>query len=161
MRMGQNAFDTAAPRLSKGIEKQLTSFVSANLQDTLRESRQYLSSVIDEEQLSRVSDDIWERNADTAVADLAELVPEETLVELSAIAQDAAAHLMGTDSFRDAAHAVLEANAARSVGELLAQAGIDAATIVAYLRPWILRAADDVLLEELVRLRLTAFYETL
>jgi hypothetical protein len=87
-------------------------------------------------------------------------MPEETLAELGAVAQDAVAHLLGTESFRSAAHAVLDANAARSVGDLLAEAGVTTETLVAQLRPWILRAADDGLLEDLVRQRLTAFYET-
>lgn len=159
MRMGQNAFDTAAPRLSKGIERQLTSFVSANLQETLRDSRQFLVSQIDSETLGKVAEDVWESNADTPLSDVAALMPEDTLAELTAIAQDAAAHLMGTDTFRQAVHTVLDAHAAQPVGELLAEAGVTVDTIVAQLRPWVLRAADDGLLEDLVRQRLTAFYE--
>lgn len=160
MKMGQNAFDTAAPRLSKGIEKQLTSFVSANLQDTLRESRTYLTKVVDETALQDVAADMWERNAETPVADLAALIPQDTLAELTEIVRDVAGHVLQTPSFRDAARSVLQANAARPVGEVLAEAGITADTVVAQARPWILRAADDGVLEELVRQRLTAFYET-
>jgi hypothetical protein len=158
MRMGQNAFDAAAPRLSKGIENQLTSFVSSNLQDSLRESRQYLTSVVDEQALGTVADDVWERNAATTVSEVADLVPEEALVELVAAGRDAWAHLVTTPTFRDLVQAVLEANSARSVGDLLAQAGITVETVVAQARPWILRAADDGLLEDLIRRRLTAFY---
>ncbi len=160
MRMGQNAFDTAAPRLSKGIEKQLTSFVSANLQDTLRESRTYLTQVVDEAALQEVAAEMWDRNADTPVADLAALLPQDTAVELTAVAQEVVSTLLTTPSFRDAAHAILEANAARPVGEVLAEAGITAESIVAHARPWILRAADDGVLEDLLRQRLAAFYET-
>lgn len=159
MKIGQTAFDNAAPRLSKGIEKQLTSFVSANLQDTLRESRTYLTKVVDEAALQEVAADVWERNADTPLADIAALLPQDTAVELAAVAQEALATLLTTPSFRDAAHRVLQANAARPVGEVLAEAGITADTIVAQARPWILRAADDGILEEIVRQRLTSFYE--
>ncbi len=158
MRMGQNAFDTAAPKLSKGIEKQLTSFVSANLQETLRESRQYLGSVAENVDVDQIADDIYSRNADTALNEVAELIPQETLAEIVAIGQDAVAHLLDTPTFRVAAQYVLDANAARPVGEILAEAGITVELVVAYVRPWVLRAADDGLLEELVRERLTAFY---
>ena len=158
MRMGQNAFDTAAPKLSKGIEKQLTSFVSANLQETLRESRQYLGSVAENVDLDELAEDIYARNAETALNEIAELFPQETLGEIVAIGQDVFAHLMVTPTFRAAAQYVLDANAARPVGEVLAEAGITVDLVVAYLRPWVLRAADDGLLEELVRERLTAFY---
>lgn len=158
MRMGQNAFDTAAPKLSKGIEKQLTSFVSANLQETLRESRQYLESVAEDVDVDAIADDLYTRNADTALNEIAELVPQETLAEIVAIGQDAFAHLLDTPTFRAAAQYVLDANAARPVGEILAEAGVTVELLVAYLRPWVLRAADDGLMEELIRERLTAFY---
>ena len=158
MRMGQNAFDSAAPRLSKGIEKQLTSFVSANLQETLRESRAYLTSVIDDEALGEVADDLYARNADATVADLAALFPAETLVELLGVAQDLWDQILTTPTFRDLLQAVLDANAARPVGDLLAEAGVTADWVVTLARPWILRAADDGALEEWIRERLAAFY---
>jgi hypothetical protein len=160
MRMGQNAFDTAAPRLSKGIEKQLTAFVSANLQETLRESQQFLTSVVDEQTMDEVSDDVFTRNEDSTVADVAALVPEETIAELLAVAQQMWAHLISTPTFRDLLQAALDANAARPVGELLAEAGVTPQTVTSMARPWILRAADDGMLEELIRERLTAFYAT-
>jgi hypothetical protein len=160
MRMGQNAFDTAAPRLSKGIEKQLTAFVSANLQETLRESQQFLTSVVDEETMDEVSEDVFIRNENSTVADLAALVPEETIAELLAVAQEMWAHLISTPTFRELLQAALDANAARPVGELLAEAGVTAETVTSMARPWILRAADDGMLEELIRERLTAFYAT-
>jgi hypothetical protein len=160
MRIGQNAFDTAAPRLSKGIEKQLTAFVSANLQETLRESKQFLTSVVDEQTMDEVSEDVFTRNENSTVADLAALVPEETIAELLAVAQEMWAHLITTPTFRELLQAALDANAARPVGELLAEAGVTAETVTSMARPWILRAADDGMLEELIRERLTAFYAT-
>ena len=160
MRMGQSAFDTAAPRLSKGIEKQLTAFVSANLQESLRESRQYLTNVIDEEAMGEVAEDVYNRNAGSTVSDVAALVAEDTLVELLAVAQDAWAHLLTTTTFRDLVQAVLDANASRPVGDLLAEADVTPESVVAFARPWLLRAADDGVLEELIRERLAAFYAT-
>lgn len=158
MRMGQTAFDTAAPRLSKGIEKQLTAFVSANLQDTLRESRQFLTTVVDEQAVTDVAEEFWDSNATKTVADAADLIPTESLVEFSEVARDALEHLVGTETFHSAVRAVLDANAARTVGELLAEADITSSTVVAHCRTWVLRAADDGLLEALIRQRLTAFY---
>ncbi len=160
MRMGQNAFDSAVPRLSKGIEKQLTAFVSANLQETLRESRQYLTSVVDEEALGEVADDVYDRNAASTVSELADLIPEETLAELLVVAQDAWAHLVTTPTFRHLLQAALDANAARPVGEMLAEAGFTPESVVSFARPWILRAADDGVLEELIRERLATFYSS-
>jgi hypothetical protein len=158
MRMGQNAFDTAAPKLSKGIEKQLTSFVSANLQETLRESRLYLESVTENVDIDEIADDIYTRNADTALNEIAELVPQEALAEMVSVGQDALAHLLDTPTLRAAAQYVLDANAARPVGEILSEVGVTVESVVAFVRPWVLRAADDGLAEELIRERLTAFY---
>ena len=158
MRMGQNAFDTAAPRLSKGIEKQLTAFVSANLQETLRESREFLTSVINEQTITEVADDTYTRNADSTVSELAGLIPEDTLAELLAVAQEAWEYVVSTPTFRESLQSVLEMDASQSVGGLLAEAGVTEPFVVSLARPWILRAADDGVLEELIRDRLTAFY---
>ncbi len=160
MRMGQSAFDTAAPRLSKGIEKQLTAFVSANLQDTLRESRAFLTTVVDEEAVAEVAEEFWSSNATKTVADAAELIPQESLIEFAEVARDALGHVLGTASFYNAVSAVLDANAARTVADLLAEADITPATVVTHSRTWVLRAADDGLLEDLIRQRLTPFYES-
>ena len=56
--------------------------------------------------------------------------------------------------------AVLDANASRPVGDLLAEADVTPESVVAFARPWLLRAADDGVLEELIRERLAAFYAT-
>jgi hypothetical protein len=160
MRMGQNAFDTAAPRLSKGIERQLTAFVAANLQDSLRDSRTYLTTVVDEQAMTDIADEAWERNAGSTLAEIAALVGEDALTELLAIGQDVIAYLVATPTFRGALQTVLDESSGRTVGELLAEAGITADMVIALVRPWILRAADDGLLEQFVRERLTAFYST-
>ncbi len=160
MRMGQNAFDTAAPRLSKGIERQLTAFVAANLQDSLRDSRTYLTTVVDEQAMTDIADEAWERNAGSTLAEIAGLIGEDALTELLAIGQDVIAYLVATPTFRGALQTVLDESSGRTVGELLAEAGITADMIIAMVRPWILRAADDGLLEQFVRERLTAFYST-
>lgn len=160
MRMGQNAFDTAAPRLSKGIERQLTAFVAANLQDSLRDSRTYLTTVVDEQAMTDIADEAWERNAGSTLAEIAGLIGEDALTELLAIGQDVIAYLVATPTFRGALQTVLDESSGRTVGELLAEAGITADMVIALVRPWILRAADDGLVEQFVRERLTAFYST-
>lgn len=158
MRIGQSAFDAAAPRLSKGIERQLTAFVSSNLQDSLRDSREFLTSVIDEETIGAVAEEAWERNAGTTVAELVELLPRDAMVDLFDTGRAAWTHLVRTDTFRELLRSALQANAARSVSDLLMESGVTPEAVCAAARPWILRAADDGLLEELVRRRLTAFY---
>ncbi|MGB3015985.1 MAG: hypothetical protein WBB41_15275 [Candidatus Nanopelagicales bacterium] len=160
MRMGQNAFDTAAPRLSKGIERQLTAFVAANLQDSLRDSRTYLTTVVDEQAMTDIADEAWERNAGSTLAEIAGLVGEDALAEMLSVGQEVIAYLVATPTFRGALQTVLDESSGRTVGELLAEAGITADLVIALVRPWILRAADDGLLEQFIRERLTAFYSS-
>ena len=103
---------------------------------------------------------VYNRTAGSTGSDVAALIAEGTLVELLAVAQDAWAHLLTTTTFRDLVQAVLDANASRPVGDLLAEADVTPESVVAFARPWLLRAADDGVLEELIRERLAAFYAT-
>ncbi len=70
MRIGQNAINTAAPKLEKTIDRQLTAFVNANIQDSIRESKRYLDKVLDQELMVEVADEVWDTNAKSTVADL-------------------------------------------------------------------------------------------
>lgn len=162
MRFGQSAMDTAAPNLSKGIDRQLTAFVNANIQDTLRESRDYLSSAVDEEVMKQVADEIWDSNADATVSRAAALLPTETLNEIAEIARGAWEHLRTTSEFRRQLEAVVEdflsRNADRTVADLLVEAGVTQAYVVEQAEPWMSRAAQDGYLEARIRARLEAFY---
>lgn len=160
MKFGQNAMDRGVPRLSKGIDRQLMAFVNANIQDSLRESQNYLTSVVDESAMSEVAGEIWNRNAEVTVSEVAALIPQETAVALAGIALDMWDHLRDTEAFRDQVSRWLDDNAERSVADLLADAGVTSDQVVQALDPWLTRAVEDGYLEARIRARLQPFYES-
>ena len=160
MKFGQNAMDRGAPKLSKGIDRQLMAFVNANIQDSLRESRTYLTSVVDESAMSEVAGEIWNRNAEVTVSEVAGLIPQEIAMALAGIALDMWDHLRDTVAFRDQVSRWLDDNAHRSVADLLADAGVTPDQVVLALDPWLTRAVEDSYLEARIRARLQPFYES-
>lgn len=160
MKFGQNAMDRGVPKLSKGIDRQLMAFVNANIQDSLRESQNYLTSVVDESAMSEVAGEIWNRNAEVTVSEVAALIPQETAVALAGIALDMWDHLRDTEAFRDQVSRWLDDNAERSVADLLADAGVTSDQVVQALDPWLTRAVEDGYLEARIRARLQPFYES-
>lgn len=160
MKFGQNAMDRGVPKLSKGIDRQLMAFVNANIQDSLRESRTYLTSVVDESAMSEVAGEIWNSNAEVTVAEVAGLIPQETAVALAAIVLDMWDHLRTTEAFRDQVSRWLDDNAERSVADLLTDVGVTPDQVVQALDPWLARAVEDGFLEARIRARLQPFYES-
>jgi len=168
MRLGQNAVNSAAPKLEQSIDRQLTAFVNANIQDTIRDSRRYLEKVLDTEVLTTVADEIWATNAGTTVADGARLVPVESIEALVVTTWDACLVARSTPLFRDAVEAVIadfvDAHADQPITDLLAEAGIDERGInelaKQFVAPVIAKAVDDGFLEDRIRARLEAFYSS-
>ncbi len=158
MKFGQSAMDRGAPGLSKGIDRQLMSFVNANISDSLRESRTYLTSAVDEEVLSQVVGEVWNSNAEVTVAEVAALIPTDTATELAGIAMDVWSHLRTTPAFREQVTRWLDDNAERSVADVVADAGVTVEQVQAVLTPWLEQAAADGYLESRIRARLEPFY---
>ncbi len=158
MKFGQSAMDRGAPKLSKGIDRQLMAFVNANIQDSLRESRTYLTSVVDEAAMSEVAGEIWNRNAEVTVAEVAGRIPQDAAVELALIAVDVWSHLRATPAFREQVTRWLDENADRSVADLLGEVGVTSQQVLDMVTPWLARAADDGFLEARIRARLEPFY---
>lgn len=161
MKFGQSAMDRGVPSLSKGIDRQLMSFVNANISDSLRESRAYLTTAVDSAAMTEVSGEIWNRNANVTVAELAGLIPLEAVVEAAEVATHMWEHLRGTPAFRDQVTRWLTDNSDRPVTDLLTRAGSSAEQIEALLIPWVALAEQDGHLEARIRARLLPFYEQL
>jgi hypothetical protein len=169
MRMGQNALKSAAPNLEKGIDKQLTAFVNANIADSIRESRTYLDTVVDDEMLGAVADEVWQNNSRSTVADAVGLVSDDATTALADAAQTAWLHLRGTATFRDLCSRVVAdfsyRHGSRPTAAVLAEAGLTpevvTSAMVAALQPVVAVANEDGYLESRIRRRLGAFYGTI
>ncbi len=166
MRIGQNAINTAVPKLEKTIDRQLTAFVNANIQDSIRESQRYLDKVLDQELMVEVADEVWDTNAKSTVADLVGLVPVECLYDFAEAGRAAWTHLRATPFFEDLAAKVvddfLREHGARPIASVLADVGITQDGFAGFLADLITPVFDaagaDGYLEERIRARLEPFY---
>lgn len=161
MKFGQSAMDRGVPSLSKGIDRQLMNFVNANISDSLRESRAYLTTAVDTAAMTEVSGEIWNRNANVTVAELASLIPLEAVVEAAEVARHMWEHLRGAPAFRDEVTRWVTDNSDRPVTDLLTQAGGSPEQIETLLIPWVAQAEQDGFLEARIRARLEPFYAQL
>ncbi|MGV1036257.1 MAG: hypothetical protein ACOYD0_04425 [Candidatus Nanopelagicales bacterium] len=166
MRLSQQAVNSAAPKLEQSIDRQLTAFVGANIQDTIRESRQYLNSALDETVLGAVADEVWSSNKAVTVEQLAALVPSESVNDLVDSVVTIAMSIRSTPSFRALLKVVvgdlLTEHGDSTVGSLLDDLGLDQAAtskiMFDVLTPVMRRAYDDGYLEQRIRARLAPFY---
>ncbi|MEI6622473.1 MAG: hypothetical protein WCP28_11260 [Actinomycetes bacterium] len=166
MRLGQNALSSAAPNFEKSIDKQLTAFVNANIQDSIRESRHYLDKVLDDELLEAVANEAWNNNADLTVADAAALVSPESLDLLTVAGQSAWLNLRETEVVTQitgqVVAAFLDANGDRMVADLATDSGVTAdlvtEQVVLAIEPTVARALADGFLESRIRSWLGEFY---
>lgn len=137
MRFGQSAMDRGVPSLSKGIDRQLMSFVNANISDSLRESRAYLTSAIDSDAMADVTAEIWNRNADVTVAEVAALIPQDAVVEFVEVAAQMWEHMRSTEEFRAQVTGWLARHEDTAVADLLTDNGISADLVEQTLTPWL------------------------
>lgn len=166
MKMSQSAMSTAAPKLEKAIDKQLTAFIASNVQDSVRESQRYLDKVLDEKLLTVVADEVWQANANAKVSQLAGLVSPASIDQLVAAGHATWAQLRQSKVFLGLVDAIttdlLDQFGERTVGELLADAGVSSDEVVAAViplaKPVVARAVKDGLVEARIRARLEPFY---
>lgn len=169
MRMGQNALKTAAPNLEKGIDKQLTAFVNANIADSIRESRSYLDTVVDDQTLQTVAAEVWRNNRESTVADAVGLVTADAAATVATAVRAAWLQLRGTAMFKDLCSRMIAdfsyRHGSRPAAAVLVDAGLTAdvvsEAVLAALSPAVAVAATDGFLEARIRSRLGAFYGTI
>ena len=167
MKVGSTAISTAAPKLEKAIDKQLTAFVNANISDTIRDSRQFLDKVLDEKLLKAVTDELWEANVKVQIKEYAALVPvgaTDTFIEVGRELWD---HLRSLDVFDHYLVAVVtdfyKHNGKKKVGSLLADVSVTPEVVIDLtdtVTPVIEKAVADGFVESRIRAHLAAFYET-
>ncbi len=166
VRFGQSALNSAAPNLEKGVDKQLVSFIRANIQETLNESERYLNSVLDDAMIWQLADELWERNAQSTTAELTKLVDATLLVDMVDFGKHVALHLRRTRLFDTLLERLLDgflaAHSEKPVAVLLEEMGMTQAqatdALYAVAQPVVAQAREDGDLEARMRVRLAAFY---
>ena len=166
MKMGQSAINTAAPKLEQAVDKQLTAFVNANIQDNIRESKRYMDKVLDKAVLSAVAGEVWDTNAQATVSELAGLVPVDAVDEVTDAARQAWLSVRGNEFLTAVLTRVvddfLKQQGKRKVADVLADIGITETlateVIIDVTGPVIDKAVADGYLEARIRARLEPFY---
>lgn len=169
VRIGQAAVKTAAPRLEKGIDRQLTSFVEANISDNIRESRRYLESALDEDVLRTVADEVWASNAHRPLTDARELTGDVEVATAVDLAADVLSSMLADGPVADMIDAGAEEwfrrNGSRPAADVLADLGVTADSVrdplLDLLAPGVATAVSTGYVEERIRERLAPFYATL
>jgi hypothetical protein len=169
VRLGQRGLNAAAPQFEAGVDRQLTTFVQANIADTLKESRRYLDTTLDEALLTSMVEDAWRSVRDGTVGALAEAVPSEDLEWavrlLGPVVRQAGEAGLLAEVVQAATGALVQQHGERPVGQLLADLGLHrnllVEHIVALASPALEQAASTGLLEARIRARLEPFYDAL
>jgi hypothetical protein len=166
LRFGQNAITSAAPSLEKTVDKQLTAWMKANIQDTIRSSGTFLATIADDAMIRTIADEIWSTNAAVTMSESAGLLRQPSPSETARAGRDLWLHVVGTPPFRDLlvhiVHEFFRSNASTPVAVLLARVGIGPEMVAEDLgqaaEPIAEKARDSGYLEARIRNRLDAFY---
>ena len=99
LKFGQNALNAASPQAEKQIDSQLIRFIHDNIQETIRESENFLNGKLDSEAMRKVADEVWATNAPSPVSTFAGHVHAGSIDESVAIAVDFWRHFRETPFF--------------------------------------------------------------
>lgn len=166
LRMGQNALNAGAPTLGKSIDKQLLAFISANVQETIRDSEAFLNTTLDARLMRKWGDEVWTANADKEMAELADFIDAASLERMVQIAVDVWLHFRATPLFAELTEGLVR-NFFRTHGEKdvrawLAAMGVTQAIVTQEVTlaaaPVVASALQSGYAEKLIRRRLDAFY---
>ena len=99
VRLGQNALSAAAPKMEKNVDKQLTAFINAHMQETTAESESFLNKVLDDKSIRKLGDEIWDANAKDTMSKLTGYVDKDSLPVMVEIVQSFWLHFRKTQLF--------------------------------------------------------------
>lgn len=166
VRFGQRSLNSAAPGLEKAVDTQLSTFVEANIAETLRESRRYLEETLDADIIRELTEEAWTTTANRRVAEIGEFIPADAVQamtqELARSLTDTLASGRLTPVIEHVLARLLRDRAEDSPADLLAGLGLEADEVSATLTRLVGAALDQPEVaghvESRIRARLTGFY---
>lgn len=169
LKFGQNALSSAAPQLEKAIDRQLTAFIHDNLQEIVAESERFLNNALNEKALREVADDLWTTNAQSTMAELTGYTDAVLIDDVVALVRDFWLHFRQTPLFLEIIEQLVRniflRHGKKPVATLLAELGVTPALVAdevyAFAAPAVSSALQRGYLEQRIRARLSAFYDTL
>lgn len=164
LRLGQTALSTAG--LDKGIDRQLTAFVNAHAQETIRDSKAFLDETLDDARMRAIANEVWASNAARTVGWSVDLLGRAPLNEAVEAGRDVWLWVRETDFFARVVARLVDAffdrHGQKPAGELLANIGITAEVVArefaSAVAPVVAQADAGGFLEELIREHLEQFY---
>jgi len=168
LRMGQNAVRSASPGLEASIDRRLIAFVASNVSETVRDSQEFLDTVLDDATFRTIAGEVWATNGPRSVGDLTALLDPDVLGEVVATGRDVWSAVRSGPVVGRVLDAVVEqfyrAHGGEPVAAFLGDLGITrevaASAVAQVVAPAVAAARDAGHLEAWVRGRLTEFYAT-
>ncbi len=168
IRLGQRGLNSAAPGLEANVDRQLRRFVQAQIGDTLSDSKRFLDQTLTGDSAHELLDTILRPLGPTPLRDLAVAIDSDDLAalteQLAPIVRGILVSGLAGRVVAPAVERVLTAYADCGVGALLADLGVEpdalARQLAAAVRPAVEHADATGFLEERIRARLGAFYQS-
>ena len=168
VRFGHNAFVNAAPQVEKMIDKRLIAFIHENIQETVRESEQFLNTAVDVPMMESVAGELWATNARKTISTLSGGINPAAADELVDVVMGFWLHVRATPFLLDFVEQVVRnyflRNGKKSLRTLLDELGVTtellADEIYAAAAPAVAAAHRHGSLEASIRRRLAAFYDS-
>lgn len=168
VRLGQRGVNTAVPGLEKAIDRQLRTFIQANIGDTLSDSRRYLEHMLSGDSILEVFDEAWQSVADLPLGRVVQAVDDSDIEAVTVTVEPLVRHALRSGRIGppvgQIAERVLTEYADLEVASTLAAFGVGPDLVVEHLMPFITpavaHAGQTGRLHERVRARFAAFYES-
>lgn len=166
VKLGQRSLQNAAPSLEKGIDAQLTAFVDASIADTVKDSRRFVTTMLDEDTLTAIINEARATSSGHTVAQYTSLVDPADVQSIASALVDIADAARRTPLFSRqldlAVDRLFEAHGDRTLGGALEAMGISADAVAEaladVLAPSLEEARASGALEARIRGRLEPFY---
>ena len=168
VRLGQRGLGAAAPGLEQNVDRQLIAFVDSNIADTIKDSRRFIDSMMNQETIATMTAEGWAVAADRPVASLATVLTDDEIATLVDLVAQQWSSLRDTALVRrvvaESVEAFFARQGARPLADVLADVGVSADVVVESALPVarsaVQHALDTGYLQTRVRTRLAAFYDT-
>ena len=165
--LGKNAINNAAPQMEKTIDKQLIAFIHENIQETIRESERFLNGALDEQEMRKVTEELWATNAPTTMATLTSHTNAPSVNDVVEIVVDFWLHFRTTPLFlelvKQLVHNFFLRHGKKSARIFLDEVGVTPEMVVeevcGFAAPAAAVAVQSGYLEQRIRSRLAAFYD--
>lgn len=169
IRFGQRSLNTAAPGFEEGVDRTLQRFVQGQIGETLSDSKRFIEHYLTSGAADELVDAVYASMGPTRLREVGAVVSEDDAVELVEAARPMVEHVLRSGLAgrlaSETIERVLTSYQDRPVLTLLGEFGLDRDVLLARLaqagRPIAAHAVDTGYLEQRLRARLDAFYETL